>query len=176
MANTIGAGILPLIFSFFIPHLFKWSQCMRVLPPLFSPAYMPPSVFPCFSVFFFSPLYQVQHNLVDSAFHKTWLDHFCPPWLSLLWLSLPAPESLPACSLAVHLYSSSTDYKILRARPWGFSLHAPPLPLALQRKDCWMKGWQERNGALTEPAAKLRTTLVWDKRMAVMRYMHDITV
>lgn len=129
----------------------------------------------CF-VFVFLPLYQVQHNLVDSAFHKTWLDHFCPPWLSLLWVPLPAPESLPACSLAFHLYSSSTDYKVWRARPWGFSLHAPPLPLALQRKDCWMKGWQERNGALTEPTAKLRTTLVWDKGMAVMHYMHDITV
>lgn len=106
MASTVGSGMLPFL-PFFVPHLLKCSQSIHMLPLAQFPLPFLRNASFCVPLF---PPYQVQHNLVDSAFHKTFLDRFCPPWLFLFfWVSLTTPEILPAHWLFIYIYSISID-------------------------------------------------------------------
>lgn len=80
------------VFCFFLSFLLSFKTVpvyACVAPGSVSPACSQECLLVCFP---HVPLYWIPHNPVDSAFHKTFLDHFCPPWLFLLWVSLPAPE------------------------------------------------------------------------------------
>lgn len=117
MANTIGARILPLIFSFFIPHLLKWSQCMCVAP---AQSLLPIYLLLCPPHFFFLPPYQpsptqsVRVRLSQNVSLITFAHHD----YSFSECSSQSQRAfLLAHWLFIYIYSSSTDYKILRAGP-----------------------------------------------------------
>ena len=103
----------------------------------------------------FPPL-QVQHSRVDSAFHKCFLDTFashdysfckCPSQNQKFFL-------MTDCSFIFILFQQIHHY-IVKAKPWDLVLMSVS---ALQRRDCRMKGLEERSGASPEePITALRT-------------------
>ena len=82
-------------------------------------------------------------------------------------------SSITASSTA----GTSAEHRSPDRFPWERGTQAShPYP-ALQRRDCRMKGLEERSGASPEePIAGLRTTIVWDnpcEGMAITHYVHD---
>lgn len=133
-------------------------------PRLVSPACISPSVSP--PTLPFLPPYQVQHNLVDSAFHKTF------PWSLLLTMIIPslsAPHRSrgPSRLLTGYSFIFVVVQQIIKSWEQGLEVLVSMSPSFPQDKGLLdermaRKEWRP----LLEPAAKHRTTHVWDKGMA----------
>lgn len=141
MADMIGARILPSIYLFLYFLSFEMvSIYAGVASGSVSSVSSQEYLLLCFPLL---PPYQTQHNLVDWAFCKTFLDQFCPPWLLLRIISCVLHSSkkfffFTKCSIILILFQQA-GHKILRARPWNFRLF-----VLLGSSE---KGLQKRSGA-----------------------------